>query len=120
PPAPRSRYPQHHGAAAVLSLGDSALEAAVFHGVVFNLDGEPLVRNDVAWPLGDSPAFEHAIPAQAEVVVQARGGVLLDDERQTLRCCLCLGGAAGLRSSGEIAHLAIAGELRVHRGGGTL
>ena len=117
---PGPGVPQHHGAAAVLSLGDGALEAAIFHGVVFDLDGEPLVRDDVAWPLGNSPAFEHAIPAQAEVVMQARRGVLLDDERQTLGWRLCLGGAAGFCGGGEVAHLAIAGELCVHRGGGTL
>ena len=43
-------------------------------------DGEALVGDDVAGALGDGPAFEHAVPAEAEVVVQVRGGVLLDDE----------------------------------------
>ena len=77
---PGALVPDHDGAAAVLALGDDALEAAVLHGVVFDLHGEALVGDDVAGALGDGPGFEHAVPAEAEVVVQMRGGVLLDDE----------------------------------------
>ena len=79
---PCALVPEHDGAAAVLALGDDAFEAAVLHGVVFDLDGEALVGDDVAGALGDGPAFEHAVPAEAEVVVEVRGGVLLDDEGQ--------------------------------------
>src|ERR1035441_5419867 len=77
---PRALVPDHHGAAAVLALGDDAFEAAVLHGVVFDLHGEALVGDDVAGALGDGPGFEHAVPAQSEVVVQMRSGMLLDYE----------------------------------------
>ena len=77
---PGALVPDHDGAAAVLAFGDDAFEAAVLHGVVFDLDGEAAVAGVVAGAFGDGPGFEHAVPAEAEVVVQVRGGVLLDDE----------------------------------------
>ena len=77
---PGALVPDHDGAAAVLAFGDDAFEAAVLHGVVFDLHGEAAVAGVVAGALGDGPGFEDAVPAEAEVVVQMRGGVLLDDE----------------------------------------
>ena len=67
---PGSLVPKHDSASAVLASGDDALEAAVFHGVVFHLDGEALVGDDVAWTLGAGPALQDAVPTKAEVVVQ--------------------------------------------------
>ena len=81
---PGALVPDHDGAAAVLAFGDDAFEAAVLHGVVFDLDGEAAVAGVVAGALGDGPGFEHAVPAEAEVVVQVRGGVLLDDEGEAV------------------------------------
>ncbi len=77
---PCALIPDHDGASAVLAFGDDAFEAAVLHGVVFDLDGEAFVLDDVAGALGDGPAFEDAVPAEAEVIVEMRGCVLLDDE----------------------------------------
>src|SRR6185437_7043633 len=65
--APGALIPDHDGAAAVLAFGDDALEAAVLHGVVFDLDGEAAVAGVVAGTLGDGPGLEHAIPAETEV-----------------------------------------------------
>ena len=109
---PCALVPDHDGAAAVLALGDDALEAAVLHGVVFDLDGEALVPHVIAGALGDGPAFEDAVPAEAEVVVQAGGGVLLDDEG-LLAGGDCGGGfgagfAGRLGGHAEVAHRAVA------------
>ncbi len=82
---PGALVPDHDGAAAVLAFGDDALEAAVLHGVVFDLHGEAAVAGVVAGAFGDGPGFEHAVPAEAEVVVQVRGGVFLDDEGEGVR-----------------------------------
>ncbi len=79
---PRPLIPHHHRAPAILSLGDRAFEAAVFDGMVFHLDGQTLVRNYIAGAFRDGPALQNAAPAKAKVVMQARGRVLLHDERQ--------------------------------------
>ena len=112
---PRALVPDHHGTAAVLAFRDGSLEAAVLDRVVLDLDGEALVGDDVARPLSDRPAFEHAAPAKAKVVVEARGGVLLNDEGKLgfSGFGFGAGGAAGLRGHGEVAHGAIAGQLLV-------
>src|ERR1700744_6522034 len=77
---PSALVPDHDGAAAVLAFRNDAFEAAVLHGVVFDRDEEAAVGGDVTGTFGDGPGFEHAVPAEAEVVVEVRGGVLLDDE----------------------------------------
>ena len=77
---PGSLVPDHDRAAAVLALGDDALKAAVLDWVVFDLHGEAAVFGVEAGAFGDRPALEHAVPAEAEVVVQVAGCVLLDDE----------------------------------------
>ena len=119
---PGALVPDHDGAASVLAFGDDAFEAAVLHGVVFDLDGEALVSDNIAGALGDSPAFEDAVPTEAEVVMEAGGGVLLDDEgivagRQVcgdgFGLCFGAGFAAGLRGDLEVAHGAIERELLV-------
>ena len=120
---PGALVPDHDSAAAVLAFGDDALEAAVFHGVVFDLDGEAAVAGVVAGTLGDGPGFEDAVPAEAEVVVEVRGGVLLDDEGKAVRfvgggrfgACVRTGGFGG---DFEVTHGAVARELFVHGVGG--
>ena len=114
---PGALVPDHDGAAAVLALGDDAFEAAVLHGVVFDLHGEALVGDDVAGALGDGPGFEDAVPAEAEVVVEVRGGVLLDDEGESGGgCSVGFGGLpAGLGRDLEVAHGAVARELLVYK-----
>ncbi len=119
---PGSLIPHHHGAAAVLAFGDGSLEAAVFDGVVFDLNGEALVGDDVAGAFRDSPTLENAAPAEAKVVVEAGGGVLLDYEGKAcarFRFGFRAGGTTGLGGHGEVAHGAIAGQLLIDevRGG---
>ena len=109
---PCALVPDHDGASAVLAFGDDAFEAAVLHGVVFDLNGETLVSDEIAGALGDGPAFEDAVPAEAEVIVQAGGGVLLDDEG-LLAGGDCGGGfgagfAGRLGGHAEVAHRAVA------------
>ena len=90
---PGSFIPQHHRAAAVLAFGDRAFEPSILHGVIFHLDGQPLIAGHVARALGHRPALEHSVQSKAEVVVQASGGVLLDDEWERS----CFSGGGGLR-----------------------
>ncbi len=77
---PCAAVPEEDGAAAVLAFGDGAFEGAVGDGVVFDLHGEDFLGGIEAGALGDGPAFEDAVVLEAEVVVQAGGVVLLDDE----------------------------------------
>src|SRR5215471_11209731 len=44
----RAAVPQHHRSAAVLPLGNRALEAVVLHRVIFDLHGESLHRRVIA------------------------------------------------------------------------
>ncbi len=113
---PGSLIPDHHRAAAILAFGDGSLEAAVFDGVVFDLDGEAFIRDNVAGAFGHRPALEDAAPAQAKIVVEARGGVLLDDEGEagaSFRFGFRAGGATRLGGHGEVPHGAIAGQLLI-------
>jgi hypothetical protein len=49
---------------------------------------EALVGRIEAGSLGHGPALEHALHLETEVVVEARGGVLLDAERPSLALSL--------------------------------
>ena len=123
---PGALVPDHDGAATVLALGNDAFEAAVFEGMVFDLDGEAAVVRVVAGAFGDGPTFEDASPAETEVVVEVRGFVLLDDEGKAAGGGgLAEGGgvgggavAGGLGGDVEVAHGAVALELRVDGAGG--
>ena len=90
--------------------------------MVFDLDGEALVSHVKAGALGDGPALEDAVPAEAEVVVEARGGVLLNDEGLLAGGDVEFGFGAGfsgrLGGDGEVPHGAVAGELLVYKVGG--
>src|SRR5262249_29338334 len=77
---PGAAVPEHHGAAAVLALRDDALEAPVLERVVLHVHREALVGGIEARSLRHRPALEHALELESEVVVQPRGGVLLDHE----------------------------------------
>ena len=116
---PSSLVPHHHRATAVLALRNDALKAAVLHRVVFDLYGETAVFGVEAGAFRHSPALEHAVPAQTEVVVQVAGGVLLDDEGECGgRLGLLRGFASRLCGHLEVAHGAVAGELLFYFFGG--
>src|SRR6266516_3060231 len=76
----RAPVPDHHRAAAVLALGDGALEVVVADRMVLDMSGESLFRRVQGWTLRDGPADENAVHFQAEVVMESRRPVLLDDE----------------------------------------
>ena len=77
---PAPAIPQHHRAAAIFALWDSAFKGAVIQRVILGAHGEALVVRVEAGALGNRPAFQDPVHLQAEVPVQARSVVLLDDE----------------------------------------
>ena len=83
--------------------------------VIFDFNGEALVGGDVAGSLGDGPTLEHAAPAEAEVIVKARGCMLLHNEGQRAGTGHRLAGGAtrGFGGDVEVAHGAIALELAI-------
>ncbi len=111
---PVAAVPQHHRAAAVLALRDRPFEVAVVERVVLHLDGEPAVMRVHRRAPGHRPGLEGPVELQAEVVVKARGVVLLDHEAAPVGR-LDLLSAAGLSCLGEVAHRLVAGEFGRHR-----
>src|SRR5690606_26320573 len=79
---PDAAIPDDDITAAVLPLGDAALEVAVAQGVILDVYCQALVCRIQAGPLGHRPADQSAIQLQAKVVMQIAGGMLLDDETQ--------------------------------------
>ena len=105
---PGSTVPQQNRAAAILARGNGALEIAVAKRMVLDLNREALLTLDQARALGHRPALQGAVELKTEIVVEARGIVLLHDE----------GGAAApgglacrLRGFREVALGAISCEL---------
>ncbi len=79
---PVTTVPQHHRAAAVLALRDRAFKVSIIEGMVLDFDRQaPLVRIERRPPC-HRPGLEHALVFEPQVVVQARGGVFLDNETQ--------------------------------------
>jgi hypothetical protein len=107
---PRPAIPHDHLAGAVLLRGNRALEAAVSHRMVFDVDRHPLGRRIQARPLRYGPAQQHAVEFQAKVVMQTRCPVLLDHERPLLAAFCRL--ARGLRCLLEVALRVVAGKRR--------
>ena len=77
---PRAPVPHDHVAAAVLALGDDALEVEVLERVVLDVDGQPAGPGVERRALRHGPADQHAVDLEPEVVVQAPGPVALHDE----------------------------------------
>ena len=61
-------------------LRDGGLESQVLQRVVLGVHGEVVDRGRVRQVLGHRPRDQHAVPLEAQVVVQPAGVVLLDDE----------------------------------------
>ena len=74
--------PDDDGPRAVLAFRDHAFVARVAHGVVLGHDGEAFVRGVEGRAFGNRERLEDAVDLKADVVVQAAGVVLLDDEDQ--------------------------------------
>jgi hypothetical protein len=81
---PGPAIPNHHCAAAVLSLWNRAFEFVVFDRMIFDLHRQPLFARHQAWPARNRPALHHAIELKAKVIMQPRGRVLLNDESMSL------------------------------------
>ena len=77
---PVAAVPDDHRAGAVLARRDRAFEAAVGHGMVFDMDRHALLGRIEAWALGHRPAQQDAVELEAKVVVKARGPMFLDDK----------------------------------------
>ena len=100
---PGAFVPDDDLAGAVLLIRDLPFEAVVRDGMVFNLHCHALVRRVEARTLGHSPAFHGAVELEAQVIVQARRPMLLDDELQTaLRLCTTLAAVLRLRRDREV------------------
>ncbi len=93
--AVRAGVPHDHGARPV-ALADHALEVGVLERVVLDLDREALHARVGRRPLRDGPRAQRPVDLEAEVVVQARGVVLLDDEAR--RAAAARAGASGAPS----------------------
>ena len=110
---PGAVVPHHHRAAAVLTLGDVALEVGVIERMVLDVDGEAPHLGIEARPLGDRPALEDPADLEPEVVVERAGAVFLDHEP------IAAGdhpARLGLGRAGEIALAAIGRELALAGG----
>src|SRR5690606_4331012 len=100
---PVAGIPEHHGAAAVLTLRDHALEAAVIQGVILHLDGKPSLARFKAWSFRQRPAPEHAVLLQPEVEMVMAGGVLVHDIKMPFRVRLCVPGGCRWLAEGALA-----------------
>src|SRR5690606_17733527 len=79
---PGAAVPDLHRAAAVLPLGDLALELAVLERVILDLDRQSPDSVLATDALGHRPALEHAIQLESQVVVLVRSEMVLDHEAE--------------------------------------
>src|SRR6266481_1031643 len=77
---PAAAVPNHDGTAAILSPRDGSLECVVFDRMIFHVDRKALFVRNKARAAGDRPALHHAVELEPQIIVQAPGGVFLDDE----------------------------------------
>ena len=113
---PDALVPDHHGPAAVLALGDDALELVVVHRVGLGLHREPLHGGVGRRALRDRPREHHPAVLQPEVVVERGRAVLLDDELEGPPRLPRPRGPLGLGCDVEVALPVVLGEpaVRAH------
>ncbi len=100
---PEAAVPEHDRATAILAFRDDPLEAAIGEGMVLGPDGKPLLGRVVARPARHSPTLQHTLPFEAEIVVQPRRVMLLDDEGEAVAALLRRPGLVRLGGPGEVA-----------------
>ena len=83
---PGPPVPDDDVAAAVLAVGDHALEVEVLDRVVLDVDGQVTGRRVERRALRHRPADQHTADLEAEVVVEPPGSVALHDEAGRSRC----------------------------------
>src|SRR5207249_4978740 len=111
---PIAAVPELHSAAAILVFRNGAFEIAVVERMVLDLDREPLVVWIERGAARHRPGLEDAVEFEAQIVMQTRCRVLLDDETPLARR-RHLDVTGGLRGFAEITLLAIDEEfLRSH------
>jgi hypothetical protein len=77
---PGSAIPHHDGPGAVLLRRNYALEVTVFQRVILDVHRQTFVVGIEARALGYSPAQQHAVEFQPEIVVEPARRMFLDDE----------------------------------------
>src|SRR5260221_8782125 len=77
---PGAVIPEQHRAAAILTPRNDALEIAIVERMVLDMDGKALLAGIEARALGNRPALEDAVELEAEIVMQPRRRMLLDDK----------------------------------------
>jgi len=77
---PAALVPDDHRAAAILALGDNALEGEVFERMILGMDRKALLADGKARPARDGPALQHPVELEPQIVVQAARIVLLHAE----------------------------------------
>ena len=105
PPA----VPDDDGAGPVVVGWDHSLEVGVLERVIFHVHGEALLLGADRRALRDGPALQHPVHLEAQIVVEAPGRVLLDDEQPPPHGAPP---AEGLRRPLRVALLPVRVELR--------
>jgi len=98
----RTVVPDDDVAAAVVAGRDHPLERCVIVRMILGHHRQAFHSRVIRRPFRHCPRFEHPFHLQAEVVMEARGGVFLDDEDRQLRLLRLAAGR--LRSIAEVAH----------------
>src|SRR2546428_2672186 len=82
---PIAPIPELNGTAAILTLGNRALEISVVERVIFHFDGQPFVVGVERRAARYRPGFEHPVEFEAQIVMEPRRRVLLNHEAWIFR-----------------------------------
>ena len=108
---PRADVPHDHVAAAVLALGDHALEVEIFDRMVLDVHGRPLRPGIQRRTSRYCPAGQDTVDLEPQVVMQAPGAVSLDDESASSGRFRRRRRSGRLGRAVEVPLLAVASEL---------
>jgi len=111
---PGAHVPQLDRARAVVAGGNGSFERPIVHGMILDLDRQPFHRGVARGRLGHRPGLEHAVVFDAEIVVQPRRRVALDQIAERLRSLapgLC---ALGFGRLAEASFCLVGLELAAH------
>src|SRR5450432_2823516 len=104
---PGASIPNHDRTATVSSFRNSALEAAVFDGMILGLHRQALHPRIERGTFGHSPAQKHATELEPKVIVEVARVVLLD---HVATAAFSRGFAGGLAGFSEIALPSVLGQ----------